>query len=67
MVSNDTKSFYLSKTFWFNVLAFVGLVAVSFGYGDFQVDPAVAEYASVAIVIINLILRFVTKQGVTLS
>jgi len=60
----EAKSFLRSKTFWFNVLALVMLVATGFGYGEFQADPAITQYGAVVITVINLILRFATRQPV---
>ena len=58
-----TKSWFLSKTLWFNILALVVMVAASFGYtGELPADWAV--FAPMLIVVINLILRFVTKQPI---
>jgi hypothetical protein len=62
----DAKSIFLSKTFWFNVLALVVTIATAFGFGSFQPDPKTAEYALVAVTIINLLLRFATSQPVVL-
>jgi hypothetical protein len=59
------KDFWKSKTFWFNVLALLVLVANGFGFADFQADPQLAGYAALVITIINLLLRFATNQGVT--
>jgi hypothetical protein len=62
-----TKKFYLSKTFWFNVLALVLLVSQAFGYADFQADPQMAEYAAVVITLINVALRFATAKPITIQ
>ena len=59
------KRFWESKVFWFNVLALIVVVAGAFGFGEFSPDPKVPEYALVAVTVINVILRFVTKMPVT--
>ena len=57
----DAKKFYLSKTFWFNVVALVLMVLAQFGYtGELPEDWQALAPAILAIV--NLILRAVTKQ-----
>ncbi len=57
------KKWYESKTFWFNVLAFVVAVAMAFGYtGELPSDWQVLVPAVVAI--INIILRFITHQPI---
>lgn len=61
-----SKRFYLSKTFWFNVFALVAVVVASFGYGDFTPDSKVYEYGALLVTLINLVLRFVTKKGISL-
>jgi len=60
----DTKQFFLSKTFWFNVLALIVLVSNGFGFANFEADPALDQYALVAITVINVILRLVTKTAI---
>lgn len=62
----ESKPFYLSKVFWFNVLALIVLVANGFGFVDFQADPETTEYAAVAITLINVILRFATRVPIKL-
>jgi len=64
---NGTKPIYRSKTFWFNVLALIVTVAGAFGFSDFQLTPDYQQLAVGIIAIINLGLRFVTKQGITLT
>ena len=55
------KSWFLSKTLWFNVLALLTMVVASFGYtGELPAEWAVFVPAIVALV--NLVLRFATKQ-----
>lgn len=57
----EGKHFWKSKVFWFNGLALIVVVAGAFGFGEFSPDPEVVEYGVVAVTVINLILRFVTK------
>lgn len=58
------KEFWKSKTLYFNVLALVMLIAEAFGYIDFVPSEHTAEYAAAVITIINVILRFVTKEPI---
>ena len=60
----EGKHFWKSKVFWFNVLALIVVVASAFGFGEFSPDPKTAEYALVVVTIINVILRFVTKEPI---
>ena len=60
------KAWYRSKTFWFNVLALICIIASRFGYtGELREDWQL--WASLIVAIINLILRFVTKQPITIK
>ena len=52
------KKWYLSKTFWINAIALIALL-VQNSYG-FVISP---EEQGAIIVVINLILRAVTKEG----
>jgi hypothetical protein len=61
------KKFYLSKTFWFNVLALTVAIANPFGFLDFVPDEHLAEYAAAVVTVINVILRFVTEKPITLK
>ena len=61
----DTKRFYQSKTFWFNALAFVGAVAGAYGFTG-EIAPELQPFVVPAVTLINVVLRFVTKQAVTL-
>jgi len=58
----DTKSWYLSKTLWVNVIA----VAAAFGAKQAGIQIS-AEDQVAALGVINLILRVVTKQPVAWS
>lgn len=60
----NTKSIFLSKMFWFNVLAIVVLVANQFGFAGFERDPNLESYALVVVTLINILLRLMTKQPV---
>ncbi len=63
----DIKWVLKSKTFWFNVLALVVLVANALGYADFQANPQLMEIGSTIIVLVNLVLRFATTQPISLG
>lgn len=59
------KKFYKSKTFWFNILAFIVAVAAQFGYeADLSAD--LAAFVLPVVFLINLVLRFVTKEPIRL-
>lgn len=60
----EAKSILLSKTFWFNVLALLVIVANAFGFAEFSRDPAVDQYALIIITLANIALRMFTKQPV---
>lgn len=55
------KKWYASKTVWVNLLALVGM-ALETVTGKQVLDP---DTQGVILTVINLILRFVTKQGLT--
>ena len=56
----NTKRWYTSKTLWLNLLAIVALIAQGqFGY---LLD---AEAQSVILAAINLLLRIITKKGLS--
>lgn len=60
----DAKKWYLSKTFWFNVVAFVGLVLAGFGYTG-ELPAEWQQYVPIVIALVNLALRFVTKTALS--
>lgn len=51
------KPFYLSKTLWVNVIALVAIIVQ--GYYGFVISP---EIQGLALVIINIVLRKLTKE-----
>ena len=55
-----TKKFYKSKTFWFNLLTLVVMVAAGFGFTEFDPDTEVGAIAIGVVAIINLVLRSMT-------
>jgi len=57
------KAWYLSKTLWINVLAMLGIVLQG-ASGHEVMSP---EVQSAIIVIVNFVLRLVTKHGLTVS
>lgn len=56
----ESKAFYLSKTFWTNIIAIIGLVTAD--KLDFEIS---ALLAGQILGIINIVLRFITKQEIT--
>jgi hypothetical protein len=61
------KWFLGSKTIWFNVIAFAVAVAQAFGFAGFTPDPQMAEWVTVAVAAINILLRLITTQPITFS
>lgn len=61
----NSKKWYLSKTLWFNVLFLAVGIASAFGYNEFSPDAEMESYVLVAVTIVNLVLRLVTKTAVT--
>ena len=61
------KKFYASKTFWFNTLALVLAVGLpvlgQFGYTG-EVPAEWGVFVIPAIALVNLILRFITKEPI---
>ena len=56
----NTKRWYTSKTLWLNLLAIIALVAQA--EGGYILD---AEAQAVILAIVNLLLRIVTKKGLS--
>jgi Na+/alanine symporter len=63
----NTKPFYASKTFWFNLFTIVWVGMTAFGW---QPDQQLAQEVSNILLglapLINLILRFLTDKKITL-
>jgi hypothetical protein len=57
----ESKTIWLSKTFWVNLLALAGMIAQ--GITGSEVFPL--EVQASILTIINIGLRFITKQAVT--
>lgn len=53
------KKFWLSKTFWVNVIALLGLLLQS--YTGFVLDP---EKQVALLGVVNIFLRFTTKEPI---
>ncbi len=61
------KHLLSSKTFWFNVLATLVLIATQYGYTpDVLTIPETQTIISGLIPLVNIALRLVTKKAVTL-
>ena len=62
----ESKPFWKSKTFWFNVLAVVLLIAGQFGYKDFKPNEDLLQIVGILIPLFNVVLRKITTQPVHL-
>jgi hypothetical protein len=62
----DSKKFYTSKTFWFNVAALVVVVINAFGFADFEAAPEVGAIGAGLVAVINLVLRVVTDKKISI-
>jgi len=60
------KSFWKSKTFWFGALYIITGIAGLFGYADYVPDATVDQLALIVTGIVTVLLRFVTKEPVSL-
>ncbi len=60
----DFKALIASKTFWFNVLAFVILIANVFGFANFIPDERTAEYGGIVVTLVNVLLRLATRTRI---
>ena len=65
------KPIYQSKTFWFNVLAIVTLIATQFGFADFALDQDTVDTVLRILAGVtaagNVGLRLVTKEPVSVT
>jgi len=60
---NQTKAWWMSKTVWTNLIALIGSIVVAAGF-----DPGQwAEIATVSLAVVNLGLRMVTKDEISLT
>lgn len=57
----ETKKWYMSKTVWINIVALAGLIAQT--QTGFILTP---EIQAMALTLVNLAVRAVTKQELTL-
>ena len=61
--TNMGKSIFKSRTMWINVItAVAGIVAAVAGSDMIQANPEYAGYAATALSVVNLVLRFITKE-----
>jgi hypothetical protein len=57
------KEWWASKTIWANLIALVGSVVLAMGF-----EPGRwAEISTVSLAVVNVILRFYTKEEITLA
>ena len=55
---------YLSLSFWFNILAVILAVASAFGFGEFEPADWVSGVAFAIIALINLLKQFFPKANI---
>ena len=58
------KSFYESKTFWFNGLFLLVSVAAAFGFASWQPDSLWLEIVGVIVAGVNIALRLITASAI---
>jgi hypothetical protein len=62
---NGAKTWYKSKTFWFNVLTLLVVVGSGLGYAGFEPDPEIQVIGAGLVAVVNLGLRlFATGQPI---
>ena len=64
MPDESSKSIFVSKTFWVNVLAVLGMVVQGLTGQQFLVDTGTQ---ATILAVLNIVLRTVTKQPVNWS
>ena len=66
-VGNDAKKWYLSKTIWANVVAFVIAMVVAATDTDLVKQyPQLVAYFAAAVTVLNAVLRVITEQAISL-
>lgn len=60
----ESKNFLLSKTLWVNVLAFI---ATMFGVEELASPEMQGDIVAAVMAVVNIVLRFMTKQPITLT
>jgi len=59
----ESKKWYQSWTIWANLLALVLFVANGLGFSDFEPAPWVTEAGTIAILVVNIVLRYVRTRA----
>lgn len=60
----QTKSIFISKTFWFNVFSAIAAIATALGLDLGLTEEVQMEVVAGITAVGNVVLRFVTKQPV---
>ena len=60
------KPFYKSRTLWVNGISFVVAILFALGLVETELSSDLAQFVAPAVFLINLVLRFVTKEPVSL-
>jgi hypothetical protein len=60
------KKFYASKTLWVNGISLVVAVLLGLGLVDLELSPDIEQFVTPLIFLINIAIRFVTKEPVSL-
>jgi len=59
-----SKALLKSKTFWFNLLFCLTVLASYFGYADFEPNPRLAEAIGFIVGMVNIFLRLKTNKKI---
>lgn len=66
-MESEKKSIFASKTFWANIIAGAATLLTVFGF-DLGLDETTqAELVAGVMVAVNIVLRFVTKEPVSIT
>ena len=60
------KKFYASKTVWINGISLVVSVLLGLGLVELELDPDVEQFVAPIIFLVNIVVRFFTKEPVSL-
>jgi len=66
-MANESKPAWTSKTMWVNLIALIASVAAAFGLDLGLSTEVQASLVGGIMAVVNIVLRFMTNQGVSAS